>query len=291
MIKQYRISKRGGLDLSKFDPADTGDFKDRKEAEAAMEKNLVRINELQQKLYADGKEGVVFLFQAMDAAGKDGTIRAVLSCLSPQGVTESSFKVPSSTELAHDYLWRIAKCLPEKGQIAIFNRSHYEDVLVGKIHKLYENYAWADRIDRDKIIEHRYDDIRHWEEYLYHNSIRMVKIFLNVSKEEQARRFLSRLQEEKKNWKFSSSDMKEREYWDEYQQAFEDAINETSTKVCPWYVVPADHKWYMRWVVSEIIRETLEEMDPHWPEADEEDKESFAKYEEELKAIVGEEEA
>jgi len=287
MANQYKITKKGQYRAKDFDPADTGKFKDRQEAETAMEKNLVRINELQQKLYADGKEGVVFLFQAMDAAGKDGTIRAVLSCLSPQGVTESSFKVPSSTELAHDYLWRIANCLPEKGQIAIFNRSHYEDVLVGKVHKLYENYKWADRIDRDKIIDYRYEDIRNWETYLYHNSIRMVKIFLNVSKEEQAERFLSRLQEEKKNWKFGASDMKEREYWDEYQKAFEDAVNETATSECPWYVVPADHKWYMRWLVSQIIVDTLEEMDPKWPEVDEEDKAEFKQYEEQLIEIVG----
>ena len=287
MKDKYKVTGKGQYDRKDFDTSDTGDFKSEEEAVKAMNKNLDKINKLQQKLYADGKEGVVFLFQAMDAAGKDGTIRAVLSCLSPQGVTEASFKVPSDEELGHDFLWRIAKQLPEKGQISIFNRSHYEDVLVGKVHKLYESQAHAKRIDVDKIIDNRYEDIRNWEKYLYNNSIRMVKIFLNVGKKEQAKRFLSRLDEQKKNWKFALSDMRERQYWDDYQKAFEDAVNETATKECPWYVVPADHKWYMRYVVSEIIRDTLEEMDPKWPEVDPEEMASFEECRKELEDYLG----
>ena len=287
----YKICGRGQYHKDDFDTGSTGSFKNARQARQAMAENLEKINELQQKLYAEKREGVIFLFQAMDAAGKDGTIRAVLSCLSPQGVTEAAFKAPTSTELAHDFLWRVEQCVPEKGQIAIFNRSHYEDVLIGKVHQLYKGQRWARHVDPDKILEHRYEDIRNWEKYLYHNSIRMVKIFLNVGKEEQARRFLSRIREERKNWKFSAADVQERAFWDDYQAAFEDAINETATKVCPWYVVPADHKWYMRWMVSQIIRQTLEEMDPHWPKADDEERALFSRYEAQLAAEAGETQA
>ena len=284
----YKISGRGQYHKEDFDTASTGSFKNSRQDRQAMDENLAKINELQQKLYAEKREGVIFLFQAMDAAGKDGTIRAVLSCLSPQGVTEAAFKAPTSTELAHDFLWRVEQQVPEKGQIAIFNRSHYEDVLIGKVHQLYRGQRWARHVEMDKILEHRYEDIRNWEKYLYHNSIRMVKIFLNVGKEEQARRFLSRIREEKKNWKFSAADVQERAFWEDYQAAFEDAINETATKTCPWYVVPADHKWYMRWMVSQIIRDTLEEMDPHWPKADDEERALFSRYEAQLAAEAGE---
>ena len=287
----YKICGRGQYHKDDFDTGSTGSFKNARQARQAMAENLEKINELQQKLYAEKREGVIFLFQAMDAAGKDGTIRAVLSCLSPQGVTEAAFKAPTSTELAHDFLWRVEQCVPEKGQIAIFNRSHYEDVLIGKVHQLYKGQRWARHVDPDKILEHRYEDICNWEKYLYHNSIRMVKIFLNVGKEEQARRFLSRIREEKKNWKFSAADVQERAFWDDYQAAFEDAINETATKACPWYVVPADHKWYMRWMVSQIIRQTLEEMDPHWPKADDEERALFSRYEAQLAAEAGETQA
>ena len=270
---------------------ETGFCADRKDAEKKMEANDVLIDELQQKLYAEKKEGVIFLFQAMDAAGKDGTIRAVLSCLSPHGVYETAFKSPSSDELAHDFLWRVAREVPAKGEIAIFNRSHYEDVLIGKVKELYRSQANARRIDLDKVIEHRYEDIRHFEEYLYRNNVRTVKIFLHVSKDEQARRFLSRIEEPEKYWKFSAGDYEERAYWDAYQEAFEKAINATSTEHCPWYVIPADHKWYMRYVVSEIILETLKDMDPHYPEVTEERLATFAKYKEELLKELPEEEA
>ena len=195
---------------------------------------------------------------------------------------EVAFKAPSSEELAHDYLWRVASKTPAKGEIAIFNRSHYEDVLIGKVRELYKSQANARRIDLDKVIVNRYDDIRNFEEYLYRNNVRTVKIFLHVSKDEQARRFLSRIEEPEKNWKFSGSDYDERKYWDAYQEAFESAINATSTTHCPWYVVPADHKWYMRYVVSEIILATLKEMDPRFPEVTEERLATFAGYKEEI---------
>ena len=281
-FKKYVFDGTKKFVISKTSTDETSLCNDRKDAEAKMQKNCEEIDALQEKLYAEKKEGVIFLFQAMDAAGKDGTIRAVLSALSPHGVHEVAFKAPSSEELAHDYLWRVASKTPAKGEIAIFNRSHYEDVLIGKVRELYRSQANARRIDLDKVIVNRYEDIKNFEEYLYRNNVRTVKIFLNVSKDEQARRFLSRIEEPEKNWKFSGSDYDERAYWDAYQEAFESAINATSTTHCPWYVVPADHKWYMRYVVSEIILATLKEMDPRFPEVTKERLETFAGYKEEI---------
>ncbi|MBE6117946.1 MAG: polyphosphate kinase 2 family protein [Erysipelotrichaceae bacterium] len=282
MFDHYVCDGKKKFRIDKASTNDTSLIGSRKEAEEKLEKNNSEIDQLQARLYADKKEGVIFLFQAMDAAGKDGTIRAVLQCLSPHGVHEAAFKAPSSTELAHDFLWRIEQQVPAKGEIAIFNRSHYEDVLIGKVKKLYENQDYAERIDRSKIIDHRYEDIRNWEKYLWHNNIRVVKIFLNVSKDEQALRFLSRIEEPEKNWKFSEADWNERKYWDAYQQAFEDCINETATDYAPWYIVPADHKWYMRYVVSEIILATLNEMNPQYPEVTPERLEVFRKLKEEI---------
>ena len=282
MFDHYVCDGKKKFRIDKASTNDTSLIGSRKEAEEKLEKNNSEIDQLQARLYADKKEGVIFLFQAMDAAGKDGTIRAVLQCLSPHGVHEAAFKAPSSTELAHDFLWRIEQQVPAKGEIAIFNRSHYEDVLIGKVKKLYEGQDYAERIDRSKIIDHRYEDIRNWEKYLWHNNIRVVKIFLNVSKDEQALRFLSRIEEPEKNWKFSESDWNERKYWDAYQQAFEDCINETATDYAPWYIVPADHKWYMRYVVSEIILATLNEMNPQYPEVTPERLEVFRKLKEEI---------
>lgn len=265
LLEQYRYDGSRRFSIKDASTSETSLCKDKAEALEKVNQNDACMDDLQAKLYAAKKEGVIFLFQAMDAAGKDGTIRAVLSCLSPHGVHEAAFKAPSSEELSHDFLWRIEKQVPARGEIAIFNRSQYEDVLIGKVKELYRNQPHADRIDTEKVIANRYKDIRHFEHYLYRNSIRTVKIFLHVSKDEQAQRFLSRIEQPEKNWKFSSSDWEERKYWDAYQQAFEDAINETATKESPWYVVPADHKWYMRYVVSEILCGTLVDMNPQYP--------------------------
>ena len=289
-FKKYRYDGTEKFKIAKSSTDETSLCSDRKEAEVKLQKNNEKIDQLQEKLYAEKKEGVIFLFQAMDAAGKDGTIRAVLACLSPHGVHEVAFKAPSSEELAHDFLWRVAQKVPAKGEIAIFNRSHYEEVLISKVKELYRSQPHADRIDPDKVIENRYEDIRNFEEYLYRNNVRMVKIFLNVSKDEQARRFLSRIEEPEKNWKFSGSDYEERAYWDAYQEAFESAINKTATEHSPWYVVPADHKWYMRYVVSEILLSTLKEMDPKFPEVTEERRATFSKYKEELQKCLPKEE-
>lgn len=287
MIKKYRYDGSEKFDIAKVSTDETSEEQDRGKAEARMAENFRKIAELQERLYADKKEGVIFLFQAMDAAGKDGTIAAVLTCLSPHGVKESAFKSPSSEELAHDFLWRIAKEVPRKGEIAIFNRSQYEEVLIYKVKKLWESQARAERIKEEDILKNRYQDIVNFEEYLWHNSVRTVKIFLNVSKKEQAKRFLSRIEKPEKNWKFSASDFEERKYWDAYQEAFEDAINKTATKDCPWYVVPADHKWYMRMVVSEIILDTLKEMDPRYPAVTKERLAEFDGYRQKLQAELG----
>ncbi len=286
MFEHYRYDGSKEFKIDKVSTNETELCSDKDTAKQKMKENESELDELQQKLYAEKKEGLIIVIQAMDAAGKDGTITHVLQCLSPHGVYEAAFKSPSSTELAHDYLWRIVQKVPAKGEIAIFNRSHYEDVLIGKVKKLYESQAHADRIDTDKIIENRYKEIRHFEEYLYNNNVRIVKIFLNVSKEEQAERFLARIEEPEKNWKFSSGDVEERKYWDAYQEAFEDAINETATEECPWYVVPADHKWYMRYVVSEIILSTLKDMDPRYPAVTPERLEEFQGWKEMLEKEI-----
>lgn len=277
-MESYKVDGSKKFKIKQFKCDDKGEFKSRHDSLKEFTENLAEINDLQQRLYAERKEGVIFVFQAMDAAGKDGAIRAVLSCLSPQGVAETSFKQPTSEELSHDYLWRFWKALPAKGSISIFNRSYYEDVLVSKVHNLVENHVYADRIDKDELISQRYGQIRNFEKYLYDNSIRVVKIFLNVSKEEQARRFLSRMDIPRKNWKVSEGDIKERQYWDEYMEAFEICINKTAREHAPWYVVPADHKWYARLIISRIVLETLREMNPQWPVLKKSEKDKLDTY-------------
>ncbi len=231
---------------------------------------------LQEQLYADGREGVIVILQAIDAAGKDSTIKHVLSGVNPQGVQVYSYKQPSKEELAHDYLWRCMTNLPRRGMISIFNRSYYEDVLVVRVNKLYETYQMAERcLDGNTIFEKRYKHIRNFEEYLYDNSYRVVKIFLNVSAETQKERFLERLDKPEKHWKFSASDIPERGHWAEYDSAYEDAINATATKESPWYVLPADQKWYTRYLVSEAILKALEDIDPQYPQVSKEDEKQY----------------
>lgn len=286
-LKDYKFNDKDEFKISAVKTDETSMCENEEEGLKRMEKNLKKISNLQQKLYAERKEGVIFVFQAMDAAGKDGVIRTVFASLTPHGVKEFCFKVPSSEELSHDYLWRFWSALPPKGNISIFNRSYYEDVLIGKVKKLYLGQVFPDRVNKENIIEDRYRQINEFEKYLYETGTRVVKIFLNVSKDEQARRFISRIDTPKKNWKVSKGDIEERKYWDDYQQAFEDMINNTSSKHCPWYVVPADNKWYERYVVSEIILNTLEEMDPHYPTLDEEEMEGMGEIRERLISEIG----
>ena len=281
-LREYCFNGKREMELKSLPTDARGDGltkKDKATYLAYTEKNLARISALQDKLYAAGKEGILVVLQAMDAAGKDSTIKNVMRGVNPQGVDVISFKQPTSEELRHDYLWRVHRALPERGKIAIFNRSYYEDVLVVQVHRLQKGYVMADRCvdlpDKD-FFGRRYLQIRDFEEYLYENSYRVVKIFLNVSRKKQKQRFLERIDTPEKNWKFSESDLKERAHWDEYMQAYEEAINATATKHSPWYVIPADQKWYARFLVSEVVRKTLEAADPEYPELPEEKRRDLA---------------
>ncbi len=242
---------------------------DRPAIEALMAENIARMSELQDKLYAQGTEGVIVMIQAMDAAGKDGAIKHVMSGLNPQGVNVYSFKQPSKEELAHDYLWRAICCLPERGYIGLFNRSYYEDVLIVRVRDIWKSYAMPARcldVDKDDFFKKRYRQIVNLEDFLYENGYRLVKIFLNLSKDEQKRRLIARIDEPSKNWKFSAGDLEERELWPQYMDAFEKAIDATSTATNPWYVIPADQKFFARYLVSEAVLKTLEACNPAYPQ-------------------------
>ncbi len=278
-LKKYCFDGSRKLNLKELPTNSKEDKADKAEILKKTAKNQEKIFALQDRLYADGKEGLLIVLQARDAAGKDSTIRHVMSGVNPQGVQVYSYKQPSKEELAHDYLWRCNINLPRRGMIAIFNRSYYEDVLVVKVHKLYHTYQMAKRcLDEKTFILKRYKQIRNYEEYLYDNSYRIVKIFLNVSADTQKKRFLERIDLPEKNWKFSGSDMSERELWREYNEAYEEAINATATKEAPWYVIPADQKWYSRYLVSEAILDVLEKISPKYPKLSQNDIEKFPEY-------------
>lgn len=264
-VKNYRYDGDKKFSVKKFETRDTAEFTEKAQGTEKLAENLIRMGELQDRLYAENKEALLIIFQAMDAAGKDGAVKHVMSGMNPQGIIVHNFKQPTSEELSHDYLWRAMRVLPGRGNIAIFNRSYYEDVLVVKVRKLYENLHLPERCLKGDLFERRYRQIREFEHYLHENGIRVVKFFLNISKEEQKERFLERIDDKEKNWKFSDSDIKERAYWDEYQKAYEDAINATGTDYAPWYVIPADKKWFARLLISEIIINVLEDMDPKYP--------------------------
>jgi PPK2 family polyphosphate:nucleotide phosphotransferase len=240
--------------------------------EKLMLQNLAAMAELQDKLYAQNRHALLIVLQAMDAAGKDGIIKHVMSGLNPQGVQVVSFKQPSSEELDHDYLWRIYKALPRRGEIGIFNRSHYEEVIITKIHNLVANEQIPLELLGKNIWEERYRQMNDFERHLSENGTRVVKIYLHLSKDEQRDRLLSRIQEKVKNWKFSPGDVQERKYWDEYMKAYEDMMENTSTTQAPWYCVPADSKWFARFVVSQIVRQELEAINPQYPELAESEK-------------------
>lgn len=233
-----------------------------KKARKIVKKNLKELSEAQELLYASDKYSLLLIFQAMDAAGKDGTIKHVMSGINPQGCEVFSFKKPSAEELSHDYLWRYNKRMPEYGRIGIFNRSYYEEVLVVKVHP----ELLPDSDPDQKFWDERYEDIRNMEKHLTRNRTVIIKFFLHLSKDEQKNRFLERLNDQAKNWKFSVNDLAERKKWDDYQAAFEDAINATSASYAPWYVVPADNKWIMRMIVSTVITETIQSLDLEYPE-------------------------
>jgi PPK2 family polyphosphate:nucleotide phosphotransferase len=265
----FRITKGHNFRLKDIDPGDTLEFtgEDKPRAKEALAIGVEALAQYQEKLYADNKRALLLIFQAMDAAGKDGAIKHVLSGVNPQGCQVHSFKAPTSEDLDHDYLWRSMKVLPNRGQIGIFNRSYYEEVLVVRVHPAFlEKQKLPRELVSKKIWQERFEDIRNFEQYLTRNGIIVLKFFLHLSKKEQKRRFMERLENPEKHWKFSSSDMAERQYWDDYMEAYEDMIRHTATPYAPWYVVPADNKWFTRVVVGAAIIHTLARLDLCFPE-------------------------
>jgi PPK2 family polyphosphate:nucleotide phosphotransferase len=264
--KDYRVESGKDFKLKHFDPASTAHIHSKEHAEELLAKGISEMTEFQDKLYAQGRWALLLIFQAMDAAGKDGTIKHVMSGVNPQGCQVFSFKQPSSEDLNHDFLWRTTKCLPERGHIGIFNRSYYEEVLVVRVHpEILQNERIPEDLLTKDIWQQRFGDISCFEHYLANNGVVVRKFFLNVSKKEQKRRFLERLEQPDKNWKFSAADIKERQCWDDYMTAYEEMIAATSTKESPWYVVPADNKWYTRLVVAAAIVDTLKELKLDYP--------------------------
>jgi PPK2 family polyphosphate:nucleotide phosphotransferase len=269
LARAYRIDDGKHFRLKDFDPADTGHWHSVENAREALQEGVLRMAELQDKLYAQGCWSLLLIIQALDAAGKDGTIKHVMSGVNPEGCEVYSFKTPSTTELQHDFLWRTTLRLPERGHIGIFNRSYYEEVLIVRVHpKVLEAEKLPPPLLTKNIWEERFEDIRTFERHLARNGTVIRKFFLHVSKKEQKRRFLERLEQPQKNWKFSAADIHEREYWDDYQNAYEDMIRNTATKHAPWYVIPADNKWFTHLAVSAAIVETLQELGPSYPKVD-----------------------
>ncbi|MBZ5571194.1 MAG: polyphosphate kinase 2 family protein [Acidobacteriia bacterium] len=266
LVKPYRVEDGKKFRLKDFDPGDTGQLHSKEHAEELLQRGIASMAELQDKLYAQDRWGVLIIFQAMDAAGKDGAIKHVMSGVNPQGCQVYSFKVPSAEDLDHDFLWRTNRLLPERGRIGIFNRSYYEEVLVARVHpEILQNERIPAPLVTKDIWKERFDDINGCEKYLTRNGIVTRKFFLHLSKKEQKRRFLERLEKPEKNWKFSAADLREREHWDDYMKAYEDMIVQTATEHSPWYVIPADNKWFTRLVVAAAIVETLEDLKLAYP--------------------------
>jgi len=272
VAKHFRISEGKKFRLKDFDPGDTLEYtkeEDKPRSKEALATGVAALAELQDKLYAQDKWGVLLMFQAMDAAGKDGAIKHVMSGINPQGCQVYSFKAPSTEDLDHDYLLRCIKCLPNRGNIGIFNRSYYEEVLVVRVHpEFLEKQKLPPKLVTKHIWKERFEDIRNFEQYLSRNGFVVRKFFLNVSKKEQKRRFLDRIDDPLKNWKFSSNDANERDYWDDYMEAYEDMIRHTATDVAPWYVIPADNKWFTRVAVAAAVIETLADLKLAYPQVD-----------------------
>jgi PPK2 family polyphosphate:nucleotide phosphotransferase len=277
-VHPFRVTKGQGFRLKDFDPDDTCGLKlEKDEAAELLQRGTDWLANEQDVLYAQDSWSVLIIFQAMDAAGKDSTIKHVMSGVNPQGCQVSSFKQPSTTELSHDFLWRYNQFLPERGRIGIFNRSYYEEVLVVRVHpELLEKQTLPEPLISKRIWEERLADIAHYEDYLTRQGTVVIKFFLNVSRKEQKKRFLARLDNRDKLWKFSASDVKERSYWNDYMRAFEEAIRATASRQAPWYVVPADNKWFTRLVVAAAIVETIEHLDIAYPKVDESRKKELA---------------
>jgi len=267
--ERYKVPPDTKVKLKDYPPGETEPFASKDDAQTQLAADILKLSELQAKLYAQDTYALLIVIQGIDAAGKDGTIKHVMSGVNPAGCEVTSFKGPSTEELDHDYMWRHIKALPQRGRIGIFNRSHYEEVLVVRVHpELLAKEKIHPTKKRGKIWDNRFREINQFERYLVENDIEILKFFLNLSKEEQKRRFLSRLDSPDKNWKFSEADVKERAFWDDYQKAYEDMLSHTSTEHAPWHVIPADHKWFTRAMVANIIVEKLESLKLSYPELD-----------------------
>ncbi len=276
--EKYLVKEKKKLNLYDVPTSYNGKLEKKEVKEVLIPENIKKIREYQERLYAENKQALLIVLQAMDAAGKDSLIKHIMTGVNPQGTKVVSFKKPSENELDHDYLWRVAKNLPPRGEIGIFNRSHYEDVLVSRVHKLVLDQPFPKNLVTKDIWENRFEEINNFEEYLSNNGIKIVKFFLHVSKDEQKERLMERIDRPEKNWKFASSDITEREYFDDYMKAYADMLINTSTKKAPWYIVPADRKWFSRYLVSEVIVEKLKEMDPQFPELSKEELDSLDKW-------------
>ncbi len=289
MVKRFRVTDGDDFKLKRFDPGDTcGLALDKNGASELLQTGVKRLRDLQERLFAEKRWSVLIVLQAIDTAGKDGTIEHVMSGVNPQGCEVTSFKAPSSLELRHDFLWRTTCALPERGEIGIFNRSYYEEVLVVRVHEeLLRKQGLPPKLIGKHVWRDRFESIRDFEKHLARNGTVVLKFFLNLSKDEQRRRFLSRIDEPDKNWKFEPADLAERKHWDDYQAAYQDAIAETATKHAPWHVVPADNKWFTRLIVAATIVDRLEKLAPQFPVVDDEARKVMAKARKELLAEDG----
>jgi PPK2 family polyphosphate:nucleotide phosphotransferase len=285
-IEPFRVQPGSKVTLAKnFDPAFKAGIDKKKDGLELLQSGIELLSEYQERLAAQDTNGVLVVLQALDAAGKDGTIRHVMSGVNPQGVSVHGFKIPSSEELDHDFLWRYAKKLPERGEIGIFNRSYYEEVLVVRVHpEILDRQKLPKSAKRRDIWKRRYRDINDWERYLTDNGIKIVKIFLNLSKEQQRIRFLRRIDLPDHNWKFSANDVRERKYWDDYQKAFSEMLSNTSTEWAPWHVIPADRKWFARIAAGAVIVNALMEIDPKFPVVSDEARKDLQEVKKELEA-------
>lgn len=281
-IEKFKVDGNGKFYIKDFDPEFTGGLSKNSEIDMAVDENIKEIARLQDVLYAHNKYGILIILQAMDAAGKDSTIKHIMTGLNPQGVHVKSFKEPSREELDHDYLWRSHLHLPERGNLAIFNRSYYEDVVVVKVHNLLSAENIPDDLINKNIWKIRYRQIRDFEKYMVENGIIVLKYFLHISKEEQRKRLLERIDNPLKNWKFSAADLYERQYWKQYQQAYEEMICETATEYAPWYIVPADRKWFSRLLISEILKEKMQKLPISYPKMNESDLSKLDEYRKQL---------
>lgn len=286
MVKRFRVTDGDDFKLKRFDPGETcGLTLDKNGASDLLQTGVKRLRDLQERLFAEKRWSVLIVLQAIDTAGKDGTIEHVMSGVNPQGCEVTSFKAPSSLELRHDFLWRTTCALPERGEIGIFNRSYYEEVLVVRVHEeLLRKQGLPPKLIGKHVWRDRFESIRDFEKHLARNGTVVLKFFLNLSKDEQRRRLLSRIDEADKHWKFDAGDLAERKHWDDYQDAYQDAIAETATKHAPWHVVPADNKWFTRLIVAATIVDRLEKLDPQFPVVDDEARKVMAKARKELLA-------